>query len=101
MFPSVDDSSKVGKPNDYDLSQNHPNPFNSKTGIKFTIPQRTYVSLIIYNLLGNEIDILVNEEKAAGIYNINWDAKDLPSGIYLYRIEAGEFQEVKKMILMK
>lgn len=101
MLPSVDDSSKVGKPNDYDLLQNHPNPFNSKTRIKFTIPQRTYVYLIIYNLLGNEIDILVNEEKAAGIYNIYWDARDLPSGIYFYNIQAGNYIETRKMILLR
>jgi len=86
---------------EYSLFQNYPNPFNPTTTINFTIPKTSFVTLKVYDLLGKEIATLVNEEKHAGSYNIEFNGKDLPSGIYLYRIYAGEYIQTKKMILMK
>jgi hypothetical protein len=87
--------------NEYQLSQNYPNPFNPATTITFQIPDRNFVTLKVYDVLGNEVANLVNEEKPVGSYEIEWNASDLPSGIYFYQLKAGEFIETKKMILLK
>jgi len=86
---------------DYTLSQNFPNPFNPSTTIRFTLPEKTFVSLKVFNILGEEIAVLVNNNLAEGVYNINFDASHLPSGIYLYRIEVNNFSQVNKMLLVK
>jgi len=83
------------------LSNNYPNPFNPTTKISYTIPERSNVSLKIFNLLGSEVASLVNEEKSAGTYEIEFNAANLSSGIYFYRIQAGAFVETKKMILLR
>jgi CubicO group peptidase (beta-lactamase class C family) len=88
-------------PNEYSLEQNFPNPFNSATAIQYSILQRSNVTLKIYDILGNEITTLVNEEKDQGVYTVNFDANNLASGLYLYRIQAGTFIDTKKMILLK
>ena len=85
----------------YKLSQNYPNPFNPTTKISYSLPKSSLVQLKIYNLLGQEITTLVNEEKAAGNYEVNYDAINLPSGVYFYKIQAGSFIETKEMILLK
>ena len=94
---------------EYFLHQNYPNPFNPSTKIKFTIPsviasgtkQSQFVSLKVYDVLGNEVSTLVNEEKSAGTYEATFDASGLTSGIYFYKLQAGNFTESKKMILLK
>lgn len=83
------------------LSQNYPNPFNPKTVIGFKLPVSGNVFLKVYNLLGKEVATLVNEYKAAGIYEINFDASTLSSGIYFYKLVSGSFAETKKMILLR
>jgi hypothetical protein len=83
------------------LRQNYPNPFNPTTKISYSIPEASVVSLKIYDLLGKEISTLINEVKSAGNYEVNFDAEQLTSGIYFYKIEAGNYIEAKKMILMK
>jgi hypothetical protein len=89
------------------LRQNYPNPFNPTTKIKFEIPERGFVTLNIYDVLGNEITTLVNEEKSIGSYQADFNASNLPSGIYFYKLQvyasgsAGTFVETKKMILLK
>lgn len=92
-------------PTEFSLSQNYPNPFNPTTKIKFSIPgsveTRHGVSLIIYDVLGNEVAALVNEDKPAGNYEINFDASKLPSGVYIYKLTAGEFISTHKMILLR
>jgi hypothetical protein len=85
----------------YSLNQNYPNPFNPATTIKYQIPELSFVTLKVYDVLGNEIATLVNEEKPVGSYDIEFDANALPSGIYFYRLQAGSFIETKKMVLMK
>jgi hypothetical protein len=88
-------------PTDYALFQNYPNPFNPKTNIQYAISSRQFVSLKVYDVLGNEIETLVNEEKPAGKYEITFDACKLTSGIYFYQLKSKSFIETKKMILLK
>lgn len=88
-------------PTEYLLSQNYPNPFNSSCAIKYSIPKSSQVSLKIFNTLGEEIEILVNEEKPVGVYEVNWNASNLPSGVYFYRLQAGDYVQTRKMILLK
>lgn len=89
-------------PNTFSLKQNYPNPFNPVTNIKFGIPKTSAVTLKIYDVVGREVAVLVNNElKQPGMYNIDFNASNLASGIYFYRIVAGDFSEVKKMMLIK
>jgi hypothetical protein len=88
-------------PTEHTFYQNFPNPFNPATTIRYEIPERSIVTIKIYDVLGSEMAILVNEEKPAGYYNTEFDASELPSGIYFYRLQAGSFVETKKMVLMK
>ncbi len=85
----------------YNLLQNYPNPFNPTTSMQFTIGSRQFVSLKVYDILGREIETLVNEEKPAGEYEVEFDGSNLPSGIYFYRLKAGEFTETRKMVLLR
>jgi hypothetical protein len=96
---SVEDEEVV--PDIYSLSQNYPNPFNPSTTIKYSVPQSSFVKIKVYNTIGQEIAELVNQELQIGNYEVTFDARNLPSGIYFYRIEAGNFVETKKMILLK
>ena len=88
-------------PTIYNLSQNYPNPFNPTTTIKYSIPKQSLVTLKIYDILGRQITTLVNEEKPAGNYKIKYDASSLASGVYFYRLQAGNFVQTKKMILLR
>jgi hypothetical protein len=88
-------------PTEFSLSQNYPNPFNSSSVIKYSIPKSSQVTLKVFNTLGEEIETLVNTEKPVGTYELNWNAVNLPSGVYFYRLQADNFIETKKMILMK
>ena len=86
---------------DYILRQNYPNPFNPSTTIKFTISDVRFTTLRIYDVLGNEIATLVNEEKPVDNYEVEFNGTDLPSGIYFYQLRAGSYIETKKMVLLK
>ncbi len=88
-------------PKEYSLSQAYPNPFNPITKIKYNLPEAAFVILKIYNILGQEVATLVNEQKPIGYYSIEWNASSLPSGMYIYRITTGKFSESKKMQLVK
>jgi len=88
-------------PEAYALYQNYPNPFNPVSKIKYDIPQISFVTIKVYDVLGSEIITLVNEEKPIGSYEVELNAKGLPSGIYFYRLRANEFTQVKKMTLLK
>jgi hypothetical protein len=85
------------------LNQNYPNPFNPVTKISYVIPNgaKGVTTLKVYNLLGKEVATLVNETKASGIYEVEFNAENLPSGIYFYKLTAGKFSETKKMMLLK
>jgi hypothetical protein len=88
-------------PTQYSLSQNYPNPFNPSTKIKYQMPKSGLTTLKIYDILGKEVATLVNENKMAGYYEINFDASQLASGIYIYQLKANDFVFSKKMILLK
>ncbi len=88
-------------PSEYSLFQNYPNPFNPSTDIQYSIPKTSNVKLIIYNLLGQKIATLVNEQKSAGTYTVQFNASELSTGIYFYTLQAGNFVKTKKMILLK
>jgi len=88
-------------PSEYSLSQNYPNPFNPSTTIAYSIPKPGFVSIIVYDILGKEAAVLVNENKQAGSYIVDFNASRLSSGVYFYKITSGGFTSVKKMVLMK
>jgi hypothetical protein len=88
-------------PEAYRLSQNYPNPFNPSTTIKFALPHAGPVTLRVYNVLGEEVVTLISGEHPAGTFEASWDASGLPSGVYFYRLTAGEYIQTKKMVLMK
>ena len=87
--------------NDFTLEQNYPNPFNPSTSIKYTLAEQSPVSLKVYDVLGNEVATLINKEIQAGSHEVEFDASNLPSGIYFYTLNAGEFAQTRKMILLK
>jgi hypothetical protein len=91
----------VNTPVVYELSQNYPNPFNPSTSIKFAIPQAGNVSLKVYNMLGQEVKTLVNGFREAGSHTVNFNADNLNSGLYFYKLESGNFSQVRKMTLLK
>ncbi len=88
-------------PEDFTLKQNYPNPFNPATTIEFALPRASYVTLDIHNILGEKVETLVSRPMSAGGYSVIWDASSVPSGIYFYKITAGQFSETKKMTLVK
>jgi TctA family transporter len=90
-----------GVPLTYGLDQNYPNPFNPSTTINYSIPVSGRVTLRIFNVLGQEVGTLLNSDQNAGKYQLTFDASRYSSGVYFYRIEAGTFSAVKKMMLLK
>lgn len=103
---SVDEKEPSRIPRKFALLQNYPNPFNPETLIRFNLPKPAHVNLTIYNLLGQKIRVLLDEYKPAGFHKVSWDGRDqhgflAPSGLYLYRIKAGEFEKTLKMILLR
>jgi hypothetical protein len=96
-----DDPISTDLPRRFTVSQNYPNPFNPGTTVEFSIPTRVWVEITIYNILGRKIQIVLNEEKQAGSYSVTWDGSAVASGVYTYRITAGQFTESRKMLLLK
>jgi hypothetical protein len=98
---AADNHSDNTNPFSFGLKQNYPNPFNPVTMITYSVPVNGFVKLYIYNILGEEVGVLVNEFKSSGTYNIEFDGSNLPSGIYFYVLEASGYKEAKKMVLVK
>jgi hypothetical protein len=88
-------------PHEFLLSQNYPNPFNPSTTIKFELPKASQVSLTVYDILGRAVSVLVNESKGAGAYEVKFDGSNLASGVYIYRLQAGDFVQSKRLLLLK
>jgi hypothetical protein len=88
-------------PASYALYQNYPNPFNPATSIQYSIPQAEFVTLKIYDILGKEVKTLVHEYRQPGIYRVSFEGGNLSSGVYLYKVTAGPFTNVKRMILVR
>ena len=102
---TVENATDVGDDNisvlKFELDQNYPNPFNPSTSIQYSIASRQFVTLKVYDVLGNELATLVNEYKSTGSYEITFDASSLTSGVYFYKMQAGPYVQTRKMILMK
>ena len=101
FITGIDDQKTDLSPEEFYLSQNYPNPFNPITAIKYSVPKTSNISLVVYDVLGREVTTLVNEEKQLGVYEVEFDAFSMVSGVYLYRIQADDFVQIKKMILLK
>ncbi len=99
--PSLAIKEELKNQQTYTLNQNYPNPFNPSTTIEFTLPKSEFVELKIYNILGEEVSTLISKKLNQGNHTYTFDGKNLASGIYYYQLMAGEYREVKKMILMK
>ena len=99
IVTSVEDEQLI--PTEIALEQNYPNPFNPSTKIEFSIQDFSFVSLKIYDILGNEVATLVNSEKPAGVYQVEWNAGNVPSGVYFYQLKTSSFVQTKKMILLR
>jgi hypothetical protein len=102
----VGEDTDVSLPAQHHLSQNFPNPFNPRTSIQFALPRRSRVTVTVYNLLGQPVDVLVNGELPAGNHTIHWNGTDyrgkaVSSGVYFYRFEAGDSVETRKMLLLR
>jgi len=88
-------------PHEFSISQNFPNPFNPNTTIRYSLPKAGNVKLTVYDAIGCKVATIVNEYKPAGNYSINFNASNLASGIYLYRLESGNYNDAKKLIILK
>ncbi len=98
---SMKDEFLSGVPTEYALFQNFPNPFNPQTTIFYSLPEESFVQIKVYDIIGNEVKVLVSEHKPVGNYQVSFDGHELNSGIYLYRIMAGSYSETRKMLLIK
>jgi hypothetical protein len=101
LISDVEKEKENKLPTDYKLFQNYPNPFNLSTTISFKIPKYSFVSLKIFIITGEEVAVLVNGNMLAGNHKIQWNANNLSSGIYFYRLQTAEFVETKKLLLIK
>ena len=99
VITSVADRTEI--PKEYALQQNYPNPFNPSTTIRMELPHSSQVSLKVYNTLGQEVATLVDEEKAAGVYDVRFEAGHLASGTYVCRLKAGDFVQARRLLLLK
>ena len=99
--PTVSSVDESGNKFNYILSQNYPNPFNPSTKIKYSIANGSQVEIVIFDILGKEITKIVNEYKNAGSYEVSFNASEIPSGIYYYRLKAGSYSSIKKLVVLK
>jgi hypothetical protein len=88
-------------PKDYKLNQNYPNPFNPSTNIRFGLSKSSNVKLSVYDILGNEVTVLVNNRLNPGTFEVHWDASNFASGVYFYKLQTDGFAETKKMLMVK
>ncbi|MGB5875130.1 MAG: T9SS type A sorting domain-containing protein, partial [Bacteroidota bacterium] len=101
VVTSVKGNKETSIPVQFALAQNYPNPFNPSTTIEFALPHAGFVTLSVYNVLGEEVATLIAGEHAAGTFRTSWDASGLPSGVYFYRLSAGDYVQTKKAVLMR
>jgi hypothetical protein len=103
LYPEVRvyvDDATGNVPSVYALRQNYPNPFNPSTNISYSLPKASRVTLRVFNTLGQQVAVLVDDEKDAGVYQVRWNA-GVPSAVYFYRLQAGPYTETKKMMLLR
>jgi hypothetical protein len=98
---AVENEDDLGTPKEFSLMQNYPNPFNPSTTIRYGLPQRSQVTLTVYNTLGQSVSTLVNGDMEAGYHEVKFDGSGLSSGVYFYRMQAGSYVETKKLLLVR
>ena len=101
IVSSIRDVVLSGLPAVFDLKQNYPNPFNPSTTIRFSLPKKEFVELKVYNILGKEVATIVSNELNQGNYSFMFNGTNLVSGVYYYQLIAGEYNEIKRMVLLK
>ena len=89
------------QPTDYGLEQNYPNPFNPETTIRYNLPENSHVMLKVFDMTGREVATLVDSEQGVGSHSVQWNAYNIPSGVYFYQLTAGSFKQIKRMLLLK
>lgn len=99
--PKISPAERVSAPSGYTLYQNHPNPFNPQTTIEYVLPSDQYVELTVHNVLGQQVATLVSQHQSAGLHRVSFEASYLPSGVYFYRLSAGTYKTVRRMVVMK
>lgn len=92
---------EIKLPDQYSLEQNYPNPFNASTTINYSLPYPGNVKLDIYDILGRKVETLIEKQQQAGYHHVIWNAKDISTGMYFYKLQAGDYIETKKMVLLK
>lgn len=97
----IEQQTVAGTPERFTLGQNHPNPFNPATTIKFSLPKKQFITLDIYNLLGETIETLVSENLVEGSHTYTWNATNQPSGVYFYQLRGAQFSQTRKMLLVR
>jgi hypothetical protein len=100
-WEDADATAVAALPTGFALNQNYPNPFNPETTIDFSLPDNSLVDLSIYDTLGRQVATLLEGSVEAGFYSVKWNARDLPSGVYFYRLQAGDHSTMKKCLLLK
>ncbi|MBU0509859.1 T9SS type A sorting domain-containing protein [bacterium] len=100
-YLSTEGETETAVPTRFALSQNYPNPFNPQTRIEFALPRATHAKLVVYDLLGRVVTVLADEQLSAGVHSVSFDARSLPSGLYFYRLQAGDFLQTRKMVLLR
>jgi hypothetical protein len=100
-YYNLEETIEIKSPFKFELAQNYPNPFNPSTALSFVIAHQSLVSLKVFDILGNEIATLINEEKHPGVYEVEFSASTLPSGVYFYQMKAGSFIQTRKMVLLR
>jgi hypothetical protein len=101
LVTGIDEGTINSNPYEFSLSQNYPNPFNPSTTIRYGLPHRSGVQLTVFNTLGQQVALLQNEELDAGFYQVQFNASGLSSGVYFYRLSAGDFMETKRLLLLR
>ncbi|UCC78387.1 MAG: T9SS type A sorting domain-containing protein, partial [Candidatus Zixiibacteriota bacterium] len=97
----IDNSPETSLPESFSISQNYPNPFNATTAIRYDLPEPSHVIIEIFDLLGRKVQTLVDQRQPAGHHQVTWNAKDKSSGIYFYKLKAGDYTEIRSMLLLK
>ena len=99
VVTSVAERSEV--PREFKLCQNYPNPFNPSTTIKYELPKSSMVTMSVYDMLGRQVSVLVDERRDAGVHEVKFEGPNLASGVYFYRLQAGDFTQTKRLLLLK
>jgi hypothetical protein len=99
--PSDLKENPLNVPAEFKLFENYPNPFNPSTTFRYSIPTQSKVIIKVYDVIGNEIETLMDEQKSVGTYELTWNAENLPSGVYFYQLKAGDYISTKKMVLLR